>query len=225
MSSAIDSQTTTQPPATRVPSGLTRAAALFAAAGFLFAIYAWVRPYGAETGVDTVVEFASVWWLVAHSCAVLGFAVTLAATIELARSLAGTRGASAAFKASIATGIGAVLVLPYYGAETFALHVLGSSAVVEGRTGELAEAESIRFGALAATTFGGGLLLLLVAAVLAAVAVIRAEGPRVWSLPFVVVWALFPVQFFAPGAVRMAYGVLALSAALAFAVAVTKVRR
>lgn len=204
---------------------IIRPASLFVMAGVFFALYATLRPYGSDTGVDTVAEFASTWWLVSHSCAVVGFVVTFAAVADVARSLSGTPGGPTASWAAIITGIGGALVLPYYGAETFALHALGASAVADGVTGELAEAEAIRFGVLASVTFGGGLLLLVIGALTVALAVRRARGPLALVVPYVVAWALFPVQFYTPATVRMSYGVLVLAAFVALAIAASRLRR
>lgn len=206
-------------------SRIPRAALLFAASGVLLAVYLLLRPYGPATGVDTVAEFASVWWLVSHGAAMAGFVVGFAAVVDLARTLSGSAGGSTASVAATVTGIGVALLLPYYGAETLALHALGSSARADGVTGELVAADAIRYGSSATVSFGAGLVLLVIGSILLALSVRRAHGPAVWAVPYVAVWAWFPVQFVTPGAARMTFGVVILAACCALAAAVIRTPR
>lgn len=110
---------------------LTRAAALLAAAGALFAIYLLARPYAPGGGQDTVKEFASGWWLVAHSAAMIGFVAVSWAIGEAAAGLAGGPGARLLRWAGGFFAGGTALVLPYYGAETIALHAIGRQEVAD----------------------------------------------------------------------------------------------
>ncbi|WKN54681.1 hypothetical protein HJ581_0013210 [Rhodococcus opacus] len=120
------------------------AAALFALAGVLFVVYPVVRPYAAGGAPDGRAEFASPWWLIAHLAAVGGFIAFGLALVALSGLLNGTGGERAAVVAVAASWIGTGLTLPYYGAETFALHALGGSGLDEGAVTTLAE--SVRMG-------------------------------------------------------------------------------
>lgn len=97
------------------------------ATGVLMAAYLLLRPYGdvansADPGAAAA--FASGRWVAAHVCG----ALALAAFAGLALRLPGVVGGRLARVAAGTGFLAAVLVLPYYGAETFALHVLGRRA-------------------------------------------------------------------------------------------------
>lgn len=110
---------------------------------------------------------------------------------------------------------GLVLVLPYFGAETFALHVIGKEGVA-GNTAALDLVEPIRNQPVAMVMFGLGLVLLAASAVLLALTWWRSGTGPAWSVwPLATLVTLFLPQFFLPPAGRMAYGVAyAVAAAL-----------
>ncbi|MDV7084023.1 hypothetical protein GXW84_37605 [Rhodococcus sp. IEGM 248] len=183
------------------------AAALFAFAGVLFVVYPVVRPYAAGGAPDGRAEFASPWWLVAHLAAVGGFIAFGLALVALSGLLKGTGGERAAVAAVAASWIGTGLTLPYYGAETFALHALGDSGLDEEAVTTLAE--SVRMGAAQATLFAAGLLLVAVGASAAAVAIARSRLLAGWSgIPMAVGFALFIPQFYVDAPLRIGHGVL-----------------
>lgn len=187
--------------------------------GVLMAVYLLVRPYGdAGTETETAQAFASTAWLVAHVCG----ALALASVGRLGLRLSDLTDSVAARVARWSGLAGAVLVLPYYGAETFALHVIGRHALSDPAA--LALAEEVRNVPEALVTFGIGLVLLMVAGIAFGVAASRALSLRPdWAAwPLAVAIALFPVQFFAPPTVRIAFGVLYALAAALFAVAVIR---
>ena len=157
----------------------------FAAAGVLFVVYPLVRPYGDATPDGAGAAFASPLWLVAHLAAMAAFV------------LVGVGLTALPGRAALATWVaGTALVLPYYGAEAFALHALAGAPDVAGL------AEQVRMGATQLTVFGLGLVLLAAAGVLTALAVGRA------GLVFAAAMVLYLPQFFADPAVRIAHGVL-----------------
>ncbi|MDI9936653.1 hypothetical protein R1X32_37780 [Rhodococcus opacus] len=183
------------------------AAALFALAGVLFVVYPVVRPYAAGGAPDGRAEFASPWWLIAHLAAVGGFIAFGLALVALSGLLNGTGGERAAVVAVAASWIGTGLTLPYYGAETFALHALGGSGLDEGAVTTLAE--SVRMGAAQATLFAAGLLLVAVGASAAAVAIARSRLLAGWAgIPMAVGFALFIPQFYVDAPLRIGHGVL-----------------
>jgi hypothetical protein len=153
------------------------------AAGVLFAVYPLVRPWGDSTPEGAAAAFGSPFWLVAHLAAVAAFVLVGAGGLP-------TRAARITWVA------GTALVLPYYGAEAFALHALA------GEPNVAALAEQIRMGATQMTVFGAGLGLLAVAGVLTVIAVGRA------GVVFAAGTVLFLPQFFADPALRIAHGVL-----------------
>lgn len=189
--------------------------------GVLMAVYLLVRPYGdAGSESENAQAFASTAWLVAHVCG----ALALASVGRLGLRLADLTDSVAARVARWSGLAGAVLVLPYYGAETFALHVIGRQALTDPAA--LALAEEVRNVPVALATFGIGLVLLMVAGVAIGIAATRALALRpAWAAwPLAALIALFPVQFFVPPAGRMAFGVLYALAAALFAVAAVRSR-
>jgi len=162
----------------------TRSLAL-ATAGVRFVVYPLLRPWGDASPDGAGAAFASPFWLVAHLAAMAAFA------------LVGFGLTAVPGRAALATWIaGTALVLPYYGAEAFALHALA------GEPNVAALAEQIRMGATQLAVFGLGLGLLAAAGVLTAIAMRRA------GVVFAAAMVLYLPQFFADPAVRIAHGVL-----------------
>lgn len=179
------------------------------AAGVAFAAYPAVRPAG-----DSGADWASPSWLVAHLIAVAGFGLLVAGLAALWSAVRDGPGERAGFAAVVTGGVGAVLVLPYYGAEVFALNVIGS----RGDPALTSMGDAIRFLPAAATTFVAGLLALAVASVLAAVAVQRSRVLPAWTGWLLAAgFVLYLPQFFAPAWLRVAHGVLVAAGCLAIA--------
>jgi hypothetical protein len=163
------------------PSATTSArssAPLLVPAAILFVLYPVLRPWGDATPEGMSAAFASPLWLVAHLAAMAGFVLV-----------------GFALRSTL-WWIGAVLVLPYYGAEAFALHALA------GRPDLATAADAVRSGPVAMTVFGAGLVLLAVAAVHTAV----RTGWR--AVPFAAAMVLFLPQFFLGAELRIAHGIL-----------------
>lgn len=173
-------------------------AVLLACAGVLFVVYPALRPYGDSTTEGAAAAFASSAWVVSHLAAVAAFVLVGLALRRYGRP------------AEVSWWVGAGLVLPYYGAEVFALHALGSRMDADELT---ASAEAIRTGAAAVTVFAAGLVAFAVVGVLVAV------RERLVALPFALGLVLFLPQFFAPPALRIAHGVLLGVGCLLLAVA------
>jgi len=172
-------------PAPAVPLHVARPA--WIAAAVLFVAYPALRPYGDATPDGMAAAFSSPAWLIAHLAAVAGFVAIGVGLMRISTPAA-----------AIWTA-GTALVLPYYGAEAFALH--GLAGMLSGPQ-LAAAAEAVRGGAVAMTCFGAGLVLLAVAAVVTAV------RERAVALPFAAAMLLFLPQFFADPALRIAHGVL-----------------
>ncbi|MBP2329948.1 hypothetical protein JOF56_010333 [Kibdelosporangium banguiense] len=189
-----DSSLRTRP----VPTRLAGAATV--AAGAMFLLYPAVRPAG-----DAAEVVASGAWVASHFFAMIGFILVPFGLYALLQMTDDRR----ARYALVTSWIGAGLVLPYYGAEDFGLHVIAARAVREPNVGFTELAEAFRFDPLAAGMFAAGLILLAVAGVLAALAVWRSGTLQRWSgVPFAAGLLLFFPQFYTPAAVRTAHGVL-----------------
>ncbi|USQ81733.1 hypothetical protein [Ornithinimicrobium faecis] len=175
--------------------------------GALMLIYLLARPYGDASGATTpeaADAFASIWWVVAHVAGALTLASYAWLALRLADLVPGVAGSL-----SRALGLGGlVLALPYFGAETFALHVIGKQAVA-GNTAVLDLVEPIRNQPVAMTMFGLGLVLLAVSAVLLAMTWWRSGTGPAWAVwPLTAAVVLFLPHFFLPPGGRVAYGVL-----------------
>lgn len=187
--------------------------------GVLMAAYLLLRPYGdagGPTGAAAAAAFASPWWIVAHLCGALALASAGRLALRLSDVVPGPLARTARW-----TGLaGAVLVLPYYGAETFGLHALGRAAVA-GDPAVLALVPEVRDQPAATATFGLGLLLLAVSGTLVALAWQRSSGSAA-AWPLGVLLALVLPQFYLPPAGRMAFGVLYAVAAAVLVVALAR---
>lgn len=196
----------------------TRTAVLALGSGLAFAAFPLLRPWGDTGGgpLDMAAAFASEWWVAAHVSGMLGWALLAAALLSGANG-AGTRRAAAAVAAGVAA------LLPYYGAEAFALHVLGEAALATGDPALAALEEPIRADPWAMTLFGTGLLLagvgVLAFAVLARRGGVRGSGVLLGGAVLI---ALYLPQFFAPDVVRVAHGLLLGLALAAWAVALLR---
>ena len=171
--------------------------------GVLFAIYPVLRPYSTETGTAGADAFASPLWIAAHVSAMLGF-IALALVV---------RAMQAGQFAESATWIGVGLLLPYYGAETFALNVLGVRTQETGDVTLVDLAEPIRYGPVQVTMFGLGLVAIAVG-VIALAREVATWQAWVFAAGFV----LFLPQFFGPPWIRVAHGLLILVGSVALAV-------
>ena len=171
------------------------------------ATYLLLRPYGDARGAESVATaeaLASPMWVVAH---VAGAAALVSLAALWALLSPGPYGWAAA--------IGAALALPYYGAETFALHAIGARTLA-GDPDLLVLVSDVREDPAAMTLFGLGLITLAAAGIGVALEWRREhDRGRVAGalLPLAVTAALFLPQFFLPPAGRMAYGVLFAAAA------------
>ncbi|MET0196913.1 MAG: hypothetical protein ABW188_13990 [Rhodococcus fascians] len=176
---------------------------LLVATGVLFAVYPVLRPYSSDSGQAGADAFGSGLWVAAHVSAMLGF-ITLALAV---------RTMNVGAVAEVTTWVGVGLTLPYYGAETFALHVLGSDALSTGDLRLIDLAEPIRYGPTQTVMFGAGLILVAIGTV-----ALARRVPGWQSALFASGFVLFLPQFFAPPWLRVAHGLLVLAGAAALAV-------
>ncbi len=167
-------------------------AALYLFIGLMFALYPALRPYSNEVGSAGVDAFASSSWVLAHTFAMLGF---------IALGLAVLFGGRRSDPAVVTTWIGVGLVLPYYGAETFALHALGVDAAANSNPDLIDLADPIRYSPVQSVMFGLGLVSIAVGLVIFA---LRNRYAMVLAAGFI----LFLPQFYAPPALRIAHGLL-----------------
>jgi hypothetical protein len=205
---------------TPTPARTIGAAALLVA-GLLFLLYPALRPYTDETTLAGAEAFASTAWVASHTAGIVAFILlplglrALASTTTLTAGDTRTPGRAVA-SAAVLAWLGGSLVLPYYGAEAFGLHVIGARAVTDADASLLELADAFRLGAVPVTVFGAGLLLLAAAGAGLMIASRTAGSTvRIGSLLTGAGLILYLPQFFAAPALRIAHGaVLAVGLAL-----------
>jgi hypothetical protein len=183
-----------------------------AIAGICFALYPAIRPFSDEASLQGAEAFADPSWLLAHSLAMIGFILLILGLLGLCNLLCETTTGGLGITALVVTWIGVGFTLPYYGAETFALHAVGQEAVRQNNVDLLVTlTNSIRFGE-GIWFFGLGLLAIAVGTILFAVAIWRSGILFKWSgIPLAVGFALFIPQFFTPQPVRIGHGLLVMA--------------
>lgn len=190
----------------------------------LMAAYLTLRPYGDATTdpAQIAAAFADWRWIAAHVCGLLALAQFARMTQRLedaGRDFGGLSGRPPRLtRWARTTGlVGAMLTLPYYGAETFGLHALGLARLTDANFPLLEVTDAVRNHPVALALFGVGLLSLAVSAVVVGLAW-RKLGTRPWAAwPLAVFMIGFLPQFYLPVAGRVAYGALYAVSALIFA--------
>lgn len=180
-------------------------------AGACFFAYPAIRPYTDEASLVGAGAFASPAWFLSHTLAMVGFILLVLGLLGLYGILRETKAEPRAIAALVLTWVGVGLVLPYYGAETFALAAVGRETLQQNSVDLLVTlTDAIRFGE-GVWLFAAGLLALAAGAILFAVA-IRRSGilPRWSGIPLALGFALFLPQFFTPPAARIAHGLLVM---------------
>lgn len=181
-------------------------------AGACFFAYPAIRPYTDETTLAGAEAFASPAWLLSHTLAMVGFILLVLGLLGLYGRLRETKAERTGITALVLTWAGVGLILPYYGAEAFALHAVGREAIEQNSVELLITlTDAVRFGA-GVWLFGAGLIALAAGNILFGAAIRRSGTLPPWSgIPLALGFALFLPQFFAPAAVRIAHGLLVLA--------------
>jgi hypothetical protein len=203
----MTSTTTDRPTRTAVPvlgAGRYRTRAALALAALAFAAYPVLRGYGPETGMDGAALYARPAWLLAHVLGMAGF-------VLVATGLAGVDP-----RAGRWATWGAFLVLPYYGAEAFGLHALGTEVLATGHGDMTAAADAFRYHPAALAMFTAGWAAFAAVGTRLLVLARRAGGASRWGLALTGLALLTHLpQFFLPAAGRISHGlVLAVGLAL-----------
>ena len=172
--------------------------ALLIIAAAAFAIYPILRGSGPEDGLTGARLYARTAWLVAHGLGMIGF-VSIAYGLRRLDRIASALALAGAF-----------LVLPYYGAEAFGLHALGTVALSTDDAGMIAAADVFRFQPAALVIFAAGLIMLAGCGVRLLILIRRSDrttsliGRAVTGLGLI---AYLP-QFFLPIEGRILHGLL-----------------
>ncbi|NLS09475.1 hypothetical protein HGQ17_05525 [Nesterenkonia sp. MY13] len=201
----------------RHSGGSWLAGGLAVLSGLAFATFPILRPWGdkevdddGSANVEAMAEaFADPFWVISHVSGMLGWALLLAAVIATP---------AVALTAKLLLGLGVSALLPFYGAETFGLHVVAAAAQERGDLSLLDLEEAIRGEATALGLFGAGLIIAAVAITLVARDAWRSPRMRWAGFPLAVLIALYLPQFFAPDALRILHGLLLVGGCLLWAV-------
>lgn len=187
------------------------AALSLAVAGACFFAYPAIRPYTDEATLAGAEAFASSAWLLSHTFAMVGFILLVLGLLGLYGILRETKAEPRAVAALVLTWVGVGLILPYYGAETFALAAVGREAIEQNSVELLITlTDAIRFGE-GVWLFGAGLLALAAGSILFEAAIWRSGVLARWSgIPLALGFALFLPQFFTPPPARIAHGLLVM---------------
>ena len=185
-------------------------AVALALSGLLFFLYPAVRPWHDESTVaGAVASMGAGAWVAAHMFAILALILMPLGMLALFGISAGSRGAGLTLAAIVIIWVGAGLALPYYGAEDFALHAIAGQVKSGTPLDLLGLVNSVRFGAVAITTFAAGLLLLAVGGILVAFSIWRtAILPRLSGVPLAIALVLLIPQFYLSAWARIAHGTL-----------------
>lgn len=181
----------------------------FALAGLALATYPALRPYGPETGAEGAADIGPTAWLVSHALGMVGF-VALALGLRSAATHTPWHWAGPSLRTTETIAwLAAAFLLPYYGAETFALNEVARHAEATGHWSTMEITEAFRYAPLAMTVFGVGLLLLAVVGLRLARGLWHAgTTARTGALLTAVGLVTYLPQFFGTPEVRIAHGLV-----------------
>ncbi|MFV0460271.1 MAG: hypothetical protein ACK5MT_16030 [Actinomycetales bacterium] len=185
------------------------APALIAGSGIALAAYPVVRPRAREVGLSGAEAFAGNAWLIAHCLGMVGF-VLLAFGLRALADAEPTWWLGRPVREAETRGwLAVALLLPYYGAEAFALNVAGRHAVAVGDVTALEALVGFRFAPVELVTFGMGLLALaMVGGRLILGAWASGTLGRTGGILAGLGLLTYLPQFFTPMPVRIAHGVV-----------------
>jgi len=194
--SGLTTNLSTEESRTRTSPAAVSAAAL-AVAAVAFALYPILRSSADEVGLTAAALYARPAWLLAHCLGMIGF-ITLSWGLGRMDRPAG----------GLAFG-GTLLVLPYYGAEAYGLHAIGTLALRLHDPAGIPAADMFRYQPVAITTFGVGLLLLAATGVRLLFLLRRSSNVRRIGLVIAgfALIAYLP-QFFLPIQFRIVHGIV-----------------
>lgn len=147
-------------------------------------------------------------WVSAHLLGMAAFVLLTVGLMALVLAHRRSAGRSLAVSAGMAW-LGTALVLPYYGAETFGLHVIGGLALTRQSMSFVETVDAVRLDPVALTMFGGGLVALATSGAFLPVALWRSGAlARAGALVLGAGLLLYLPQFYGSPALRVSHGVL-----------------
>lgn len=183
------------------------ATAGFVISGLALAAYPALRPWDPEGGLVGARSFASTAWPISHLLGMVGFVALALAVRALVSAVAVAWPTRAVRATETLAWLAAAFLLPYYGAEAFALQALGAYAAESGDVAALEVANSFRYAPLPMATFAIGLLLLLLVGVRLAVGFWRSGSVgRIGGILTAAGTVTYLPQFFGTPAMRIGHG-------------------
>jgi hypothetical protein len=166
-------------------------AASLVLSGIFFVLFPVVRPFFDESSLRGAEEFASNSWVVAHSLGIGGFILLSLGFLGVFIQLRGTQAERRAFLALVLCWVGAGLTLPFFGAEAFALQVIGRATVSQNNPALIPLVNSVRFGP-GIIFIISGLLLIGAATIVLASAIWKSATLPKWSgVPLAIGFAVY----------------------------------
>ncbi len=159
--------------------------------GIFFLLFPVVRPFFDETTLSGAQQFASERWLVAHSLGIFGFIFLQLGFFGLYLLFRGTRSEKYAFASIVIIIVGAGLTLPFFGAETFSLQVVGRAAVTINDASLIPLINQIRFGPGLLFIFSGLILVIISTIIIAVAAWVSGIMPKWAGIPLAVGFLFF----------------------------------
>jgi hypothetical protein len=189
-------------------------AAFLVLCGIFFTLFPVIRPFFDESTIRAAAGFSSAGWILAHACGMAGFILLALGFLGVHLHLQSTSAERRGFLALLLCWVGAGLTLPFFGAETFGLRVIGQTAQAQDSMDILRMANQVRFGP-GLGFIGVGLLLVAAATILLATAVWKSGmKPRWGGIPLAVGFVVYLPQlqgapFFQPIRIVVALIILA----------------
>lgn len=159
-------------------------AASFLAAGICFVLFPLIRPFFNESQVEFAGGFASSDWIIAHTFGMGGFLFLSLGVLGIYFLLLKSKVEALAFWTLVLTWIGTGLTLPFFGAETFSLPVIGHEVLQQKNDSLLQFVNAVRFGP--------GIIFIILGLLLIGIAAILLSRV-IWTSQLVSRWSGIPI--------------------------------
>ena len=175
----------------RHPQAIYLAIVALVLSGICFLLFPVVRPFFDEATLSGAHGFASVNWIIAHVLGIAALILIALGFLGLYMLFQDPEERGKAFAALILCWVGAGLTLPFLGAETFGLNVIGNAAIEMNNPALIPLVHLVRYGPGIAF-IALGVILVDIAAIILAVAIWRSRMMLRWSgIPLAVGLLLF----------------------------------
>ncbi len=192
--------------------------------GILFFLYPTLRPFSDETTLQGAFAFSSMSWLLSHLLGIIAFMLLPVGLLGLYDTMENKKARKTAFYGFLFSYVGMGCTLPFYGAEVFALDVIGQEALNQNKDSILELANAIRFGP-GFLMILIGLTLLAIGSFLVAISIWRSGTMTKWAgIPLALGFLLYLPQYVATQPLRIIHGLLIALGCIWIAVIIWKHR-